>query len=98
MSCSTSKSTVSPTWASAEETVRLNRSFTGVASSRTNPFAEVKFDGSEDGCGAAGGARFFLAGVAGSWAVLVLRRGKQDRKKQVTIERRGAFLRSSRLL
>ena len=33
---------MSPTWASAEDMVRLSRNLTGVSSSRTNPLLEVK--------------------------------------------------------
>jgi hypothetical protein len=50
MSSRTSKSTVSPKWASPDEMVRLIRILMGVPSSSTKPFAEVKLEEVASAC------------------------------------------------
>src|SRR5438309_10442602 len=75
MSSSTSKSTLSSTWASAEETVRSILSLTGVPSSNTSFGVEDVVVVEVDGVAAAGG------GDACWQAVAVLKKTRETRAR-----------------
>src|SRR5580700_4589518 len=89
MSSSVSKSTVSPTCASAEDMVRFSLSLTGVSSSSTNPFFDVKsvcVDCAWTGAGCC------VVEAAGVWDATLLAASALDSDRKASHKHRGTFM------